>query len=286
VRVVTVDSFQGSEADVVIVSFVRSNAHGDVGFLRAFQRLNVALTRARHLLLCVGSASTLEGPPGANAAAAAGGDGGGGTDGDTTNDPRYYLRRLVADARDRGRLFSAADVVQSMNTGAAVGVPPAVTLRGALTKGHGVIEDRRAITAPHGGPAGGPVLPPAPDYSRSQEQRVNLLRELLHAARGRTLADAAARGRVSDERLQRAWMGVVRAAAGMADDAPPAVAAHVGRLGAQASVPHEHVAFGAFVACTLGVTDVAVTDGMYAFLWALAAEAARRHRASVGAQSS
>ena len=48
--VLTVDSFQGSEADVVILSFVRNNAHGDIGFLRGFQRLNVALTRAKHLL--------------------------------------------------------------------------------------------------------------------------------------------------------------------------------------------------------------------------------------------
>ena len=55
----TVDSFQGSEADVVVVSFVRSNGGGNVGFLRASQRLVVALTRARHALLLVGNVGSL-----------------------------------------------------------------------------------------------------------------------------------------------------------------------------------------------------------------------------------
>jgi superfamily I DNA and/or RNA helicase len=58
-RVMTVDSFQGSECDVVILSFVRSNSRGSVGFVKGYQRLNVALTRAKHLLICVGCAETL-----------------------------------------------------------------------------------------------------------------------------------------------------------------------------------------------------------------------------------
>ena len=58
-RVMTVDSFQGSECDVVILSFVRNNSRGSVGFVKDYQRLNVALTRARHLLICVGCAATL-----------------------------------------------------------------------------------------------------------------------------------------------------------------------------------------------------------------------------------
>ena len=61
VRVFSVDSFQGSESDIIILSFVRSNYACRVGFLNDFQRLNVALTRAKHLLLCVGDVNTLMG---------------------------------------------------------------------------------------------------------------------------------------------------------------------------------------------------------------------------------
>jgi len=60
VSVMTVDSFQGSEADIVLISFVRANPKNRVGFLKDFQRLNVALTRAKHLLALFGSGSTLE----------------------------------------------------------------------------------------------------------------------------------------------------------------------------------------------------------------------------------
>ncbi len=61
VEVDTVDAFEGRERDVVIVSMVRSNRRGDVGFLRLQQRLNVALSRARRLLVVVGDRSTLRG---------------------------------------------------------------------------------------------------------------------------------------------------------------------------------------------------------------------------------
>ena len=56
----TVDSFQGSEAAIVLCSCVRSNRQGRVGFLADPRRLNVALTRAMHSLIIVGSLSTLE----------------------------------------------------------------------------------------------------------------------------------------------------------------------------------------------------------------------------------
>jgi superfamily I DNA and/or RNA helicase len=59
----TVDSFQGSEADVVIVSLVRNNPRvgfGALGFLRERRRMNVMLSRAKHKLVLVGSLSFLE----------------------------------------------------------------------------------------------------------------------------------------------------------------------------------------------------------------------------------
>lgn len=59
----TVDSFQGSEADVVVVSLVRNNARvgaGALGFLRERRRMNVMLSRAKHKLVLVGSLSFLE----------------------------------------------------------------------------------------------------------------------------------------------------------------------------------------------------------------------------------
>lgn len=59
IKVSTVDGVQGGEADIVIVSFVRKNDNGRIGFVSDRQRLNVALSRAKHQLLLVGSASTL-----------------------------------------------------------------------------------------------------------------------------------------------------------------------------------------------------------------------------------
>eukprot|EP00121_Abeoforma_whisleri_P004464 Awhi_evm1s4037 len=60
-RVCSIDSCQGSEAEVIIISFVRSNASKNVGFVRNYQRLNVALTRAKHALYNFGDVSTLLG---------------------------------------------------------------------------------------------------------------------------------------------------------------------------------------------------------------------------------
>jgi superfamily I DNA and/or RNA helicase len=58
-RVGTVDAFQGKENDIVIYSFTRSNAGGEVGFLAELRRLNVAITRARAQLVLIGDFSTL-----------------------------------------------------------------------------------------------------------------------------------------------------------------------------------------------------------------------------------
>ncbi|KAM7515937.1 hypothetical protein LguiA_005520 [Lonicera macranthoides] len=59
VSVRSVDGFQGGEEDVIIISTVRCNGNGSVGFLYNLQRTNVVLTRARHCLWVVGNETTL-----------------------------------------------------------------------------------------------------------------------------------------------------------------------------------------------------------------------------------
>lgn len=59
IRVATVDSFQGQEREVIVISWTRSNPDAEVGFVADGRRLTVALTRARRLLVCVGDTETL-----------------------------------------------------------------------------------------------------------------------------------------------------------------------------------------------------------------------------------
>ena len=59
----TVDAFQGQERDVIIISFVRSNDKGEVGFLADIRRTNVAMTRARKKLIMIGDSATLSSHP-------------------------------------------------------------------------------------------------------------------------------------------------------------------------------------------------------------------------------
>ena len=55
----TVDGFQGQERDVILISLVRANEAGKIGFLSDLRRMNVAITRARMKLIILGDASTL-----------------------------------------------------------------------------------------------------------------------------------------------------------------------------------------------------------------------------------
>ena len=59
VEFATVDAFQGQERDAIVISLTRSNAEGQVGFLKEYRRTNVAMTRAKHHLLMVGDGATL-----------------------------------------------------------------------------------------------------------------------------------------------------------------------------------------------------------------------------------
>lgn len=59
ISVNTVDGFQGQERDVIIISLVRSNNNGNIGFLSDLRRMNVAITRARMKLIIMGNAETL-----------------------------------------------------------------------------------------------------------------------------------------------------------------------------------------------------------------------------------
>jgi ATP-dependent RNA/DNA helicase IGHMBP2 len=63
VSINTVDAFQGQERDVIVISFVRSNDKGEVGFLQDIRRTNVAMTRARRKLIMIGDSATLGSHP-------------------------------------------------------------------------------------------------------------------------------------------------------------------------------------------------------------------------------
>ncbi|KAL9162447.1 hypothetical protein ABFS82_07G090600 [Erythranthe guttata] len=82
VNVKSIDGFQGGEEDIIIISTVRSNKSGSVGFLSSTQRTNVALTRARHCLWILGSEKTL-------------------------SESDSVWKALVSDAKERDRFFTA-----------------------------------------------------------------------------------------------------------------------------------------------------------------------------------
>ena len=59
ITVNTVDGFQGQERDIIVISLVRDNDEGNIGFLRDLRRMNVAITRARMKLIIMGNADTM-----------------------------------------------------------------------------------------------------------------------------------------------------------------------------------------------------------------------------------
>jgi len=66
-RISTIDSFQGQEKENIIVSLVRSNDDGDIGFLKDYRRMNVAITRAKEQLIVIGDSATIGADPFYNA---------------------------------------------------------------------------------------------------------------------------------------------------------------------------------------------------------------------------
>uniref|UniRef100_A0A0E0KUC3 DNA2/NAM7 helicase-like C-terminal domain-containing protein n=1 Tax=Oryza punctata TaxID=4537 RepID=A0A0E0KUC3_ORYPU len=84
VKVKSVDGFQGAEEDIIIISTVRSNGAGSVGFITNLQRTNVALTRAKHCLWIVGNGTTL-------------------------SNSKSIWQKMIKDAQDRGCFFDAND---------------------------------------------------------------------------------------------------------------------------------------------------------------------------------
>jgi AAA domain len=88
VKIDTVDSFEGREEDIVVISLVRSNERGRIGFLRVPNRLNVAISRAKRLVACIGDSATLR-----------------------SGEESMY-GQLVEAARATGGWVSAAEIVQ------------------------------------------------------------------------------------------------------------------------------------------------------------------------------
>lgn len=63
IRSSTIDSFQGQEKEIIILSLVRSNDENEIGFLKDYRRMNVAITRAKEQLYVIGDSATIGADP-------------------------------------------------------------------------------------------------------------------------------------------------------------------------------------------------------------------------------
>jgi hypothetical protein len=59
IRCSSIDNYQGEECDIIVISLVRSNKYGGIGFLKEEQRVNVLLSRAKHGMFIIGNTATL-----------------------------------------------------------------------------------------------------------------------------------------------------------------------------------------------------------------------------------
>ena len=149
VKIDTVDSFEGREEDLVVISLVRSNERGRIGFLRVPNRLNVAVSRAKRLVACIGDANTLR----------------------SGEESMYGV--LVEAAREAGGYISAADLISPRRR---PDHPSGAEGESSLLEGGGTRRRRRrrrggvAGQAPPAlGPDGQPLAPAAGPAGAEQE---------------------------------------------------------------------------------------------------------------------
>ena len=121
----TVDGFQGQERDIVLISLVRANAEGNIGFLRDLRRMNVAMTRARLKLIILGDAATLT--------------------------RHAFYRKLFAYVQQHGKLLSASDLTPQSSAEAQPSPAQAHPATTADTTAEAAADTTAAATAPEGG---------------------------------------------------------------------------------------------------------------------------------------
>ncbi len=240
----TVDAFEGREKDIIILSLVRANRRRDIGFLRLEQRLNVAVSRARRLLIVVGDTSTLRGGYFQHLIATAG------SVGAIVPAPRLLgqlLHRTRKPRPERVEVTAVETVDGVVVEAVAIGADgEAAGANGAADSGF----DFRS--APATGAAGEASQPGAAAGSRRRRRRRALerLRERRAAAEAAQVSDAsatpdasdAAADQASDEAEHAAFdaAGAAGAADGTASISPPGEAGSApagGRASGQSGAP-------------------------------------------------